>query len=138
LGADQSRSRPTETRICGQRAFTYRCGCGFLIRQNDGKKGEVYGFDGGKKGKGRKRHVIVDSLGQIMKVLCDRSEWFRVSGQGKDKGGRMKREVGSKIDFCFPFPFPFSLKFNEQQCWQMRVIGGIDLGCGCGYWCKQQ
>jgi len=29
----------------------------------------VYGFDGGKKVKGRKRHVIVDSLGQIMKVL---------------------------------------------------------------------
>ena len=29
----------------------------------------MYGFDGGKKVKGRKRHVIVDSLGQIMKVL---------------------------------------------------------------------
>jgi transposase len=41
----------------------------FPIRQNDGKKGEVYGFDGGKKVKGRKRHIIVDCLGQVMKVL---------------------------------------------------------------------
>jgi putative transposase len=27
----------------------------------------VYGFDGGKKVKGRKRHVLVDSLGLLLK-----------------------------------------------------------------------
>ena len=39
------------------------------IRQNDGKKGEVYGFDGGKRVKGRRRHVLVDSLGLLLKVV---------------------------------------------------------------------
>lgn len=31
--------------------------CRFSVGQNNGKKGEVYGFDGGKKVKGRKRHI---------------------------------------------------------------------------------
>ncbi|WP_199312064.1 IS5 family transposase [Phormidium tenue] len=37
--------------------------------KNDGKKGEVYGFDGGKKVKGRKRHIVVDSQGFVLGVL---------------------------------------------------------------------
>lgn len=36
---------------------------------NDGKKGEVYGFDGGKLVKGRKRHIVVDTLGLLMSVV---------------------------------------------------------------------
>ncbi|NEP50063.1 MAG: IS5 family transposase [Moorea sp. SIO3C2] len=34
-----------------------------------GKKGEVYGFDGGKKVKGRKRHILVDSQGLLLAVV---------------------------------------------------------------------
>ncbi|WP_193200633.1 IS5 family transposase [Nostoc sp. MG11] len=34
-----------------------------------GKKGDVYGFDGGKLVKGRKRSSIVDSLGLLLKVI---------------------------------------------------------------------
>ncbi|MBW4685269.1 MAG: IS5 family transposase [Komarekiella atlantica HA4396-MV6] len=34
-----------------------------------GKKGDVYGFDGGKLVKGRKRQTIVDSLGLLLKVI---------------------------------------------------------------------
>jgi len=30
---------------------------------------EVYGFDGGKKVKGRKRHIVVDSQGLLIGVL---------------------------------------------------------------------
>ncbi|XGW00693.1 MAG: transposase [Leptolyngbya sp. BL-A-14] len=37
--------------------------------QDNGNKGAVYGFDGGKKGKGRKRHVVVDSQGFLIGVL---------------------------------------------------------------------
>ncbi|MGQ9869973.1 IS5 family transposase [Leptodesmis sp.] len=33
------------------------------------KKGAVYGFDGGKKVKGRKRHIVVDSQGFVLGVL---------------------------------------------------------------------
>ena len=31
--------------------------------------GEVYGFDGGKKVKGRKRHIVVDSQGLLLGVF---------------------------------------------------------------------
>lgn len=31
--------------------------------------GEVYGFDGGKKVKGRKRHIVVDAQGLVIGVL---------------------------------------------------------------------
>ena len=55
------RVRPT----CG----LYRCDCRFSIGENNGKKGEVYGFDGGKKVKGRKRHLVVDSQGLLIGVL---------------------------------------------------------------------
>ncbi|MBD2536419.1 IS5 family transposase [Nostoc flagelliforme FACHB-838] len=34
-----------------------------------GKKGDVYGFDGAKKVKGRKRQTIVDSQGLLLKVI---------------------------------------------------------------------
>ena len=37
--------------------------------KNDTKKGEVYGFDGGKKVKGRKRHILVDTLGLLLEVI---------------------------------------------------------------------
>ena len=30
---------------------------------------EVYGFDGGKLVKGRKRHLVVDTLGLLMSVV---------------------------------------------------------------------
>ncbi len=33
------------------------------------KKGQLYGFDGGKKVKGRKRHIVVDSQGLLIGVL---------------------------------------------------------------------
>ncbi|WP_411268036.1 transposase [Nostoc sp. PA-18-2419] len=39
------------------------------VGKNDPKKGDVYGFDGGKLVKGRKRQTIVDSLGLLLKVI---------------------------------------------------------------------
>jgi hypothetical protein len=45
------------------------CNTRFSICQDNGKKGEVYGFDGGKKVKGRKRHIVVDSQGLLIGVL---------------------------------------------------------------------
>ncbi len=46
-----------------------RCYRRFSIGENNGKKGEIYGFDGGKKVKGRKRHIVVDSQGLLIGVL---------------------------------------------------------------------
>ena len=39
------------------------------VSEDRRKKGEAYGFDGGKKVKGRKRHIIVDSQGLLLTVL---------------------------------------------------------------------
>jgi transposase len=46
---------------------------GFSIRQDNGKKGEVYGYDGGKNVKGRKRHIVVDSQGLLIGVLVSKA-----------------------------------------------------------------
>ncbi|MCA2665762.1 MAG: transposase [Microcystis sp. M114S2] len=36
------------------------------MSKNGGKKGDEQGFDGNKKIKGRKRHIVVDTLGLIL------------------------------------------------------------------------
>lgn len=46
-----------------------RSDCRFTVGSDNRKKGEVYGYDGGKKVKGRKRHVVVDSQGLLLGVL---------------------------------------------------------------------
>lgn len=60
--------RETPNKI-GQGRTIKRCTCRFSIREDNGKKGAVYGFDGGKKVKGRKRHIVVDSQGLLIGVL---------------------------------------------------------------------
>jgi len=42
--------------------------------------GEERGFDGGKKVKGRKRHRLVDTMGNILKVLCRAANVSDVQG----------------------------------------------------------
>lgn len=60
------------------------------------KKGVVYGFDGGKKVKGRKRHILVDSQGLLIGVLVneanasERHGAITVAEQVKDKLVRTK------------------------------------------------
>ena len=43
------------------------------------KRGQVYGFDGGKKVKGRKRHIVVDSQGLLIGLLvteANATDWL--------------------------------------------------------------
>jgi putative transposase len=42
--------------------------------------GEERGFDGGKKVKGRKRHTLVDTMGNILKVMCRAANLSDVQG----------------------------------------------------------
>jgi putative transposase len=42
--------------------------------------GEERGFDGGKKVKGRKRNTLVDTMGNILKVLCRAANLSEVQG----------------------------------------------------------
>lgn len=76
LATNARPSSPTTTNRIRQRSAVHRCvGVArrrhrrFSIRQDNGKKGEVYGFDGGKKVKGRKRHIVVDSQGLLVGVF---------------------------------------------------------------------
>ena len=46
---------------------------GQSIRQDDGKRG-CRGYDGGKKVKGRKRHLLVDTLGLVLRVLVTEAD----------------------------------------------------------------
>ncbi len=41
----------------------------FSIGENNGKKGEVYGYDAAKHIKGRKRFAVVDTLGLLLSVV---------------------------------------------------------------------
>lgn len=69
LAAD---ARPTARHLATKHGQTYRLQRGdrrFPIGQDHRKKGDVYGFDGGKKVKGRKRHLVVDSQGLLIGVL---------------------------------------------------------------------
>jgi putative transposase len=61
-------TRPSE-RTTGKVSTSECSGSRSPISQNHRKKGEVYGFDGGKWVKGRKRHLLVDSLGLLLKVI---------------------------------------------------------------------
>ncbi len=69
LGTDKSSIARTSTAQARQISSSYCCNCRQPVGKNDGKKGEVYGFDGGKLVKGRKRHIIVDTLGLLMSVV---------------------------------------------------------------------
>lgn len=60
---------PSAAARFGARRILYCGDSRFSIGEDHGKKGEVYGFDGGKKVKGRKRRIIVDSQGLLIGVL---------------------------------------------------------------------
>ncbi|MBD1914004.1 transposase [Leptolyngbya sp. FACHB-16] len=53
----------------GARGRFHGCHCRFSISEDNRKKGDVYGYDGGKKVKGRKRHIVVDSQGLVIELL---------------------------------------------------------------------
>ena len=68
MGTDQ---RPTATRPARNRRprpRTERCHHGQPERQDDGKGGPR-GYDAGKKVNGRKRHLLVDTIGLVLKAV---------------------------------------------------------------------
>ena len=68
--AKDARYYPTAVADAVGKSYRFNgCHCRLSIGQDNRKKGAVYGFDGGKKVKGRKRHIIVDSQGFLLGVL---------------------------------------------------------------------
>jgi len=69
MAADEQRLTTTTPSSRGQKSSTKCCDRRQSVGENDGKKGEVYGFDGGKLVKGRKRHLVVDTQGLLLGVV---------------------------------------------------------------------
>lgn len=68
--------------------------------KNNRKKGSVYGFDGGKKVKGRKRHIVVDAQGLLIGVLVSEANASErlgavvVLNEAKDKLSKERGSLG--------------------------------------------
>ncbi len=77
LAAERGRGTPpcgparTDPAACGARAHAERRHRRQPIRQDDGKGGPTgtHGYDGGKKVSGRKRHLLVDTGGLVLKAV---------------------------------------------------------------------
>ena len=89
-----ARSRPREGRT---RAYSFGRGLRQSVRQNHGKRGrcgeEDIGYDGHKKIKGRKRHLLVDTDGRVLKV-------FVSAADQNDREGA--KQVLTDVNTAFP------------------------------------
>lgn len=68
VGADQCHATGASPDRPGTGTYAECCDHRLPERQDDGKKG-VRGYDAGKKIKGRKRHLAVDTLGLVLTVV---------------------------------------------------------------------
>ena len=88
---DGSNSTPCCANVCGNRWGAKRCHYRQPNRQNDGKRG-LRGYDGGKKIKGRKRQILVDTQGFLLKVDVDAASL-------SDTQGGQKLLAGANVQF---------------------------------------
>src|SRR6266516_5352845 len=82
LGAGQRRAAAAGARAAGPRAGAQRRDRGQPVGQDDGKRGER-GFDAAKLVKGRKRHLLTDTQGLLLRVVAlaaDIQDWDGAEG----------------------------------------------------------
>lgn len=88
-----SRFAPQTSACEAWQSSTTQCGSSRQsIGQNDGKKGACCGYDAGKKVKGRKRHLLVDTLGLIWCVVV-----HAASVQDRDGAKSVLEKVVGKL-----------------------------------------
>jgi putative transposase len=75
MGADECGHPRTTAGATGTRKHAERGQYRQSIGQNDGKGG-VRGYDGGKKVKGRKRHLVVDTEGFVLKAFVSEAHYY--------------------------------------------------------------
>ena len=68
MGAGRQGTARTESEGAGTKCYAQRCDCRFAVGQNGAKRGRR-GYDAGKKIKGRKRHIAVDTQGNLLAVI---------------------------------------------------------------------
>ena len=78
MGEDPHRASPSRSYSCRTCVYSFSRRFRQPVCQNDGKRGrcgeEDIGYDGHKKGKGRKRHLLVDTDGRVLKVFVSAAD----------------------------------------------------------------
>ena len=75
MGTDERRLTGTTPPPIRTRSHAQRREHRQPVRQNDGKGG-VRGYDGGKRVKGRKRHLVVDTEGLVLKAFVSEAHYY--------------------------------------------------------------
>jgi len=68
VGAGRQGTTRTRPEGAGPKCYAQRGDCRFAVGQNGAKRGRR-GYDAGKKIKGRKRHIAVDTQGNLLAVI---------------------------------------------------------------------
>ena len=68
VGAGRQGTARTESEGAGTKCYAQRGDCRFAVGQDGAKRGRR-GYDAGKKIKGRKRHIAVDTQGNLLAVI---------------------------------------------------------------------
>ena len=68
VGAGRQGTTGTRPEGVGTKCYTQRGDCRFAVGQNGAKRGRR-GYDAGKKIKGRKRHIAVDTQDNLLAVI---------------------------------------------------------------------
>ena len=68
MGAGRQGTARTRPQGAGTKCYAQRGYCRFAVGQNGAKRGRR-GYDAGKKIKGRKRHIAVDTQGNLLAVI---------------------------------------------------------------------
>jgi transposase len=68
LGAGEPGTTGTRPPVTGAKRLAQRGDCRFAVGQDGSKRGQR-GYDAGKKIKGRKRHIAVDTQGNLLTVV---------------------------------------------------------------------
>ena len=68
MGARHQGAARAEPQGARTKSHTHRGDCRFAVGQDDAKRGQR-GYDAGKKVKGRKRHIAVDTQGNLLAVV---------------------------------------------------------------------
>lgn len=97
-------------------------------RENSGKGGRLRGFDAGKKVKGVKRHVIVDTLGLVPDAIVTPADWQDRDGGLVLIGSNEGRWARLQTIFADAGYAGKLVERVELLCgWQLEIVKRSDL-----------
>jgi len=130
LATDQRQARGKSQKSRRTRVPAHRSDHRQSVSEDDSKKG-VRGYDAGKKVKGRKRHLIVDTMGLVLSVLVHRADI-----QDRD-GAKLSVEQIKRHLRCLKVVFAdggyagqLVNWFKETVGWKLEIVKRSDQASG--------